>query len=627
MTATLPAGIVDDLVRATDGVPLFVEEFTRTVSESPVGQLLAQGSSAIGADMMPGTLRDLLMTRLDNLGPTKDVAQVAAVLGRTFEVEMLAAVLGTTVEALAPDLARLAAADLIFEESGERRGTYLFKHALLRDAAYDALLRRRRRDIHGRVAAALERSFPATGATHPEVLAYHLTEALQLDAAITWWERAARHAIRSYAGEEAIRHLRHALELLARLPAAAETLAREADLCVALCSALYMTKGTGAAEVGEALTRARDVCERAERHSDLHLVLYMLAGFHNLRAEYADGQRVAGDALALADLPRGWSEAFPRNGARRAPRHARGVPVVERRLRALPRRLRTAMAAAGASRCGFVQVGMAHPSVVAHCNAAFALWFLGFPDQAVTTVTRGLALVPVRDTTQSYSLCFAQGFVAQMRLYRREGDLALAEADRLIALARECGMQYWLDTGHLLRAGALVLASQGAAALTTLEAAFAASQGTETRISTSMWLGILASAQALMGRTTEALGWLRAGLAFAADRKEGAWYPELCRLEGVLLLTIDSDARDAAEACFREAIRAARAQGGLSWELRAAVNLATLLRGTSRGEEAYEDLARVYARFTEGFDTPDLLEAGTRLAELASAQSRSHSYR
>jgi hypothetical protein len=380
-----------------------------------------------------------------------------------------------------------------------------------------------------------------------------------------------------------------------------------------------MTRGTGAPEVGDALVSARDVCERAHRYSDLHLVLYMLAGFHNLRAEYPAGQRVARDALVLADIQGTWAGSFPPSMARAGHYGTLGASLlVTGELERCLEVSRTGMAAASANAYGFVvQVGMAHPAVVAHSNAALALCLLGLPDQALATVTRGIELVPANDTTQSYTLCFAQCFVAHVRLHRREADLALTEAERLVTLARERGMQYWLDTGRFIRAGALVLANQGAAALAELETAFAASQGSETRISTSMWCSVFAAAFQLVGRLEEALGWVRAGLAFVEERGERAWYPELCRLEALLLLAVDAQAADAAELRLREALRAARAQGALTWELRAAASLATLLRGTPRVDEARHDLATAYARCTEGFDTPDLVAARALLDELA----------
>jgi class 3 adenylate cyclase len=613
----LPPGLVDDVVRVTDGVPLFVEEFTRTLIESPDSEPHGYIDDwAAGA--MPSTLRDLLMTRLDNLGSVKDLAQLAAVLGRTFDIEILAAVANTSVMALEPDMKTLAAAGLVFEEGGDRRGVYVFKHALVRDAAYDALLRRRRRILHERVARTLEREFPSLAATHPELLAYHLTEAAQADEAVTWWERAAARAVASYAGREAIRHLKRALELLAAGPATSATLQREADLRVALCGALYMSKGTGAPEVGDALMRARDVCERAHRDSDLHYVLYMLAGFHNLRAEYDAGQRIARDALVLADIRPSWRGAFPPSMARAG--HLATLCAALLVSGDFTRTLEVARGAmaAGADTEDFVlQMGMAHPVVAAHSNASLALWMLGFPDQATATVDHALKVVSGTDAAQSYSVCFARCFAAHVRLHRREPALALAEADALIAVARERGMEYWLDTGKFLRAGALVLANDGPGALAELAAAFErAAQGSDTRIGTSMALSVYAAAYALVGRIDVALGFVRAGIAFAAKYSERAWYPELCRLEGTLLLAEDPNAPENAESRFLEALRAARAQGGRAWELRAATSLATLRRGTPRIDEAHEALRTAYNAYGEGFDTPDLRDARELLAAL-----------
>jgi hypothetical protein len=627
--AELPVDVEYQLVVTTDGIPLFVEEFARTALETHTRAATGARGGPSHATPMPSTLRDLLMARLDGLGETKEIAQAAAVIGREFDGELLAAVSGSTPAALASHLHRLTASDLVHERQEGPTGRYLFKHALIRDAAYDALLRRQRRELHERAGRALERGRhprrrnggrhagrptrrgrAAHPTTPPELIAYHFTEAGCVADALGWWERAAQRAVQSYAGEEAIRHLTRALDLVAELPESAATLEREADLRVALCSVVFLTKGTGAPEVGEVLTRARAVCERAGRHSDLHYVLYMLAGFHNLRAEYGAGRRVARDALLLAETPRTWSGAFPPEMARAAHLGTLAASLLFSGESAACLDAARAAMQTPLDVEGFVlQVGMAHPVVVAHSEAAMALWMLGFPDQALDTVQRGAALLRGHDAPQSWSLCFARGFATEVRLHRREAEAALAEADALIALARARGMQYWLDTGCLLRAAALLLAEQGAAAVAELEEAFARAQGSQTRISTSRWLGVLGSAYATVGRLDEALGWIRAARAFAEEHGERAWYPELCRLEGSLLLERDASARDAAEACFREALAGARAQGGKAWELRAATSLARLLRGTGRHGEVREALAHLFATFTEGHATPDLIDA------------------
>ncbi len=236
----LPADLLDQILGKTDGVPLFVEELTRSILES--GDLSDAGdrweyAGRAGSLAIPLTLRDSLMARLDRFAPVKEIAQIGAAIGREFSYELIAAVAPHAKPALDQALAQLTQSGLAFQQGTPPDAVYTFKHALVQDAAYDSLLRRRRQELHGRIARVIEERWPHIEATEPELLAYHYTEAKQPEKAIPLWQQAGSLALGRLALAEAIAHLNKGLELVVALPPSAERDGKEVDLRVLLGTA------------------------------------------------------------------------------------------------------------------------------------------------------------------------------------------------------------------------------------------------------------------------------------------------------------------------------------------------------------------------------------------------------
>ena len=275
--ARLPEDVLDQIARRTDGVPLFVEELTKSMLES--GQFGADGkapSRAMATLAIPDTLQDALMARLDRLAPIKDILQMGACIGREFSYRLLADVSRVPADALISALDQFTEAELIFRRGEPPAAIYTFKHALLQDAAHSSLLRTRRSEIHDAVANAIEAGFPETVQAQPEIVAYHFTEAKRLDRAIPMWAQAGRNAAQKFANTEAIRHFRTALDLLDSLPDDESRDRRELELQINVAPVYMTAKGFSAQEVGVAYARARDLATSLEDSPDLFTSLWGL---------------------------------------------------------------------------------------------------------------------------------------------------------------------------------------------------------------------------------------------------------------------------------------------------------------------------------------------------------------
>ena len=249
----LPRGVADQIIDRTDGVPLFIEELTKSVVES--GWVTGGGEHLA----IPTTLQASLLARLDRLAPTREVAQIAAALGRQFSHELISAVADMPSARLENALEQLVRAELVFRRGKPPDATYTFKHALVQDAAYSTLLRSRRQQLHGRIAATLERQFPEIAATQPELVAQHCTSAGVVEKSVEYWDKAGRMAVQRSTMAEAAAHFGKALELLGSLPRSPEQCSNERSLQLALAGALTAAKGWASPEAGEAYARARSV--------------------------------------------------------------------------------------------------------------------------------------------------------------------------------------------------------------------------------------------------------------------------------------------------------------------------------------------------------------------------------
>src|SRR5262249_6393684 len=291
------------IMTKTDGVPLFVEEITKSLLESGQLQAVNEHYELIGSlstFAIPATLQDSLMARLDRLVTAKAVAQYAAVIGRQFSYELLQVVSQVDKAMLQHELGRLVEAEIVYHRGVPPQATYTFKHALIQAAAYESLLKSTRQQYHQRIARVLEAQFPETAETQPELLAHHYTEAGLTEQAVSYWHKAGQRASERSAHMEVINHLRTGLQLLQTLPETSERLQREVNMSIALGASLLAVKGYSAAEVRETYTYARQLCQHLDNPQQLFPVLRGLWNYYNVRAEYQPAHALGEQLLTLA---------------------------------------------------------------------------------------------------------------------------------------------------------------------------------------------------------------------------------------------------------------------------------------------------------------------------------------
>jgi class 3 adenylate cyclase/predicted ATPase len=594
----LPPEVVEQVVAKTDGVPLFVEELVKMILESGLVQEQA-GCYVLTGPLpllaIPSTLHDSLMARLDRLATTKELVQLSAVLGREFAYDLLQAVSSVDETTLQQGLVRLVEAELVYQRGLPPRSRYIFKHALIQDAAYQSLLKSTRQQYHQRVAQVLEQQFPETVEMQPELLAQHYTEAGLLAQAIPYWQRAGQRAVERSANLEAISHLTKGLELLNTLPDTPEHRQQELDVQTTLGWALSVTKGVAAPEVAVAYHRARVLCQEVGEPPQLFSVLRGLVPFYIGRGELQTARELGEQMLSLAQ--RG------HDPARLADAHIQ-----------LGGSALYFLGEFGAARTHLEQgiSNTTHREIFRLSRLAQTLWYLGYPDQALQQSQEALTLA--RERAQPAWLANALIYAANLHESRREEHRAYEQAEAALVLSHEQGFAFRLAEATMLRGWALVEQGQGDAGIAQIRQGIAAQRATGGRNTGP--LALLAKACWNLGQSEEGLRVVAEALAIANSNGEGRWMAELYRLQGELLLTLASEHHAEAETCFHQALGVARRQQAKSWELRAAMSLSRLWQRHGKRSEAYELLAPIYGWFTEGFDTADLKDAKALLNEL-----------
>jgi predicted ATPase len=602
--------VVEQVYDRAGGVPLFVEEFTRLVQESAGRGEAAEGGTGAGvlpAREIPATLQDLVMARLDRMEGERDVAQLAAVLGREFSYELLAAVAPVDEASLQAELAKLARADVLHPKGRPPRCTYLFKHALLEDALYNALVKCTRQQFHRRIGEALEARFPQTAEAQPELLGHHFTEAGLAERAVGYWLKAGRRSHERSADREAVGHLTKGLGLLEALPESRDRDGRELEFLTTLGPAYIAARGYAAPEVGPILRRAGELCRRIGDDRQLLGILLGMWEWHIVRGDLRLCVGLADDGLALAERlndPGVWMEALFMPGVTMFYRAqfaaARGY--FEKALAAYDDRERTKSWAAYTG----------HNAGVTHrCYLALALWHLGYPDQALRVGREACELA--RSINHPFSLGHAVDFLACLCQFCRLGAEAQAAGEEELAVAAEQGFPLWLALGTLHQAAGMLLQGRREEALPLFLKGLKAFRATGAGVRVPYYLGILGDAYTQAGRFEDALEALNEGLAVAEENDDRFHEAELHRLKGELLLLWRGD-EAAAEGALRTALETARRQQSQAWQLRATMSLTRLRQRQGRPGEAHDALAAPYSAYTEGFTTPDLVDAKALLS-------------
>lgn len=599
--AALPGDKMAHIVSHADGVPLYIEELTHTIVGADV--------KVVGAEV-PASLQASLTARLDQLGAAKRTAEVAAVIGREVPHDLLAAVSHKPEEELHGDLEALLSSGVMLRNERGGETTYLFKHALIQDSAYQMLLRARRQEIHRDIAAALEDQFPKRAESEPELLAYHFDAGQDPERAAQLWLTAGRRSLGRSAVAEAFVQAERGLAALEMLEPSHERDSLEVDLqtCLALASMSY--RGYAALETERAYLRARELLAGFEDDPRHVAVLHGFCAFWGTQARLRDFLDISGELLDRAE----------RSGDRES-------ICVGHRCMAVGYNGRGEFAEAYESSLKAVEFydPQAHRDsvkrfphdigIAAKMHLAIAAQFLGHGDQAARSVEEALAIA--EDIKHPNSLGFAYFWAGFVRLVAGDLQATLGTASTLEKISQEAANPAWLEHSRMQSGAAMAVCAETAAAGVDL---IVTAEATATNIYIRpMYQCFQAQGLLHLGRQDEACELIEQNLRAVEETGERWWEAENHRIGGEIRRTQGGDAE--AEACFEKALEVARRQAAKPLELRAAGSLARLWRDQDRAAEAHAMLAPIYDWFTEGFGTPDLIEAKALLEQLGGADA------
>ena len=612
----LPAKIRQDIIERTDGIPLFVEEMTKAVLEAGSEGAAVRIAAAIPPSVLtvPASLQGSLMARLDRLGSAKEVAQIGAAIGREFSHALLAAVARKQEVDLAQALERLVQSGLLFRQATPPHATYLFKHALVQDAAYGTLLREPRRALHARIAETIESQFAEIGDSQPELLAHHYTAAGLFEKAVNMWGKAGQRSLERSASVEAMINLTRALELADLLPTTPAIRQNQIRWQLANTTALMHVKGFSAPETKASVDKAQSFIERSKamgEPEDPQLIFSVLYGVWGQSFIHFDGaacRELAADFLALAEkdganVPRmighrllGASLANLGEGTEGLKHYDQAISLYDQ----MPHRPSSTLYTADTK-------------VFSLSHRAIVLWELGHPKAALADVE--FALKHAREVGHAATLMNALGLGSDT--YVLSGDYATANRllDELAALADAKRANFWNTYATVVRGQIVARTGKVTEAVQMITSAIAAFEGVSATVRLAADKCCLATAYAELGQLDDAERFIGEAMTIGETTKHEA---EINRVAGEI--TMRSPKRDAAkaEAYFERALAVARKQQAKSREVLAAMSLARLWRDQGKRDEARDLLAPVYGWFTEGFDTRDLKEAKELLDELSS---------
>jgi class 3 adenylate cyclase/tetratricopeptide (TPR) repeat protein len=603
----LPGEVVDHIVSKADGVPLYVEELTKAILSSRVLETRGDAYVLRGSLVqlhIPATLQDSLMARLDRAPRLREVAQLASVLGREFSYDMIRALAGIEEQMLQSGLGQLVVDELLYQRGRPPRSRYLFKHALIQDAAYQSLLKRTRQQYHQQAAKLLEDCFPEVVGTQPELVAHHYTEANCPAQAIVYWYKAGVAAARQFANVEAIDQFHRGLVLVEALSDMRERAERELNLQMALGSALFATKVRTHPDIGRAYARAWELCRQLGGHPREFTALRRLYLYHLNLLEMEKSQHFAEEALRVAER---LDDAAHLVGAHLA---LGGVLFFRGKLELALARFRRGFEMFDPN-MQFPDWPGAHPGVQFQFYLALISWMHGYPNRSLEELRAAVRSAEMlrHPLTLAQTLCYA----AFIHIFRHEPSQAADCAGRAMRICEEHRIAQFHLYALCAHGWALSASGESEKGLAQI------GQGVDRvglTAAQQILLTLQADAELAIGKPETALASAAAGLN-AVERMEGAALAaELYRLRGEALLAGAGTVSEA-ETAIEKGIDVARRQNAKSWELRGAMSLARLRRHQGRHQEAVALLAPVYGWFTEGFDTADLKEAKTLLDKLA----------
>jgi class 3 adenylate cyclase/tetratricopeptide (TPR) repeat protein len=611
----LPDDVVQEIVSRSDGVPLFLEEVTRTVLEAVSADALRPKVGLSTATMLehavPVSLQASLIARLDRIGSiAKEIAQVGAAIGREFSYEILAATSQRSPAQVKEALARLVEAGLVFQRGTPLQAAFLFKHALVQDAAYSTLLRGARRALHGRIAEALLSASDTTDIA-PEIVALHMQGAERYTEAISYWRKAGERSARRANDREAASHFRCALSLLVAQPETNERCRAELAILSQLGPALMNVHGVAAAEVGEVVERAADVGHRLESSQEIAPSIANLWIFHFSNGRLGAAEKISDDLLRIGrelNDPEvllqahhtAWPVRWARGALADAVRHIdAGLAHYDEEHHAHHR---------------FRYLG--HDPAVCGLSVASQLYSsLGYPTRAMDTGNRALTLA--QRLKHEPSLAFGLWFVVESQMTRRDVEGVILNTAELLKLAGQYGLPLPQAMGRVYRGWALASAGKAVEGLALAEEGISFLERSGGRIFLSRVYGTIAEIYLILGRYADGLRQVEKALRIASDIGEAFYLPRLFQIRA-RLIEASGQSDEAIEASLKRSLEFAIVQGAKVLELRAAIGLVDLWRRQGKRKEGCLLLTPICDWFTEGRDTPEFMEARVLLDDLGS---------
>jgi len=603
----LPAEVMNEIVAKTDGNPLFVEELTKTVLE---GGILIKDADGYRLDgplpplAIPTTLQDSLMARLDRLAPVKEIGQIGAAIGREFSYPLVREVVGRDETSLKNALAKLEQAELLFRRGQPPEAIYSFKHALVRDAAYETLLKSRRQQLHGHIARTMEEKFPDIVVSQPEIVAHHFTEAGLVEPAINYWLKAGNLAL-SRSANAAVGHLEQGLKLI---PAIDDPMLRnksELLLQTSLGNSLRATKGWSTDSVKNAYTRALQLCKESGLDEHTFPAVFGLWTWNFLRAPR--------EAQALAETLLNTAKRVDDPVCKVLAHEALGFTLfAQGKFTAAHAELeRSIILCEDSKAAAYLDLSAQDPRVHVRSYDAMVLWFLGFPDQALRLCAEARRYADA--SRHPFSEAMARTISLRVHQLRGETAAVTAQADAAIALCEGHEFVHYIAMALILRGWAKAQQGEFEKGIAEIQDGLEKERATGALLFESYSLGLLADACIKNKRYEQALEFLGQVQSRLDEEGTARFYAaEIYRLLGETYLRSNKNL-DRAQHYFSKGLKVAREQKAKSLELRLWLSMCDLYDLMQNAEKWRSPLSEIYGSFSEGFDTPDLVRAKARL--------------
>jgi len=605
---TLPTEVMNQIVAKTDGNPLFVEELTKAVLE---GDILVKDADSYRLDgplpplAIPATLQDSLMARLDRLAPVKEIGQIGAVIGREFSYSLMREVGGRDETALKHALVKLERAELVFRRGAPPEAIYSFKHALVRDAAYESLLKSRRYQLHGQIARTLEEKFPDIVVSQPEIVAHHFTEAGLVEPAIGYWLKAGNLAL-TRSANAAVGHLKQGLKLTLNIDDPMLRNKWELLLQTSLGNSLRETQGWSTDSVKHAYTRALQLCKESGLDELTFPAVFGLWTWNFVRAAMGESQALAEHLLNAAETVDDSVYKVLAHEALGFTLFAQGkFATAHTELERSISLCKDSKAAA------YLDLSAQDPRVHVRSYDAMVLSFLGYPDRALRLCAEARRYADA--SRHPFSEAMARTISLRVHQLRGEAAVVESQANAAIALCEEHEFSHYLAMALILRGWARAQQGEFEKGVAEIQEGLKKERTTGALLFDSYSLGLLADVCIKNKRFGQAFDFLQQPqLRLDEDNSERFYAAEIYRLLGETYLRSNQNL-DQAEHYFSKGLKVAREQKAKSLELKLCLSLYDLSELKQNTAQSRPALGQIYRSFSEGFDTADLVRAKQKL--------------